>query len=252
MEKLIAANWKMNPVTREEATKLLRQVEKVKTNRKVVICPPFIHLSVLSPRFTSRTSSLKLGAQDVFWENPAGPYTGEISAAMLKSYNAEYVIIGHSERRRFLNESDEMISKKVAAAAAAGLKPILCVGEPISVRKRGIAVSKKFVLNQLKKDLKEIRNLKSAARNLIIAYEPIWAISTFGAGQVDSPDDSSEVISAIKKFFLGAGGIANVSVLYGGSVNGKNAAGFINHPVIDGALIGAASLKKDFFDIIRT
>ena len=256
MDKIIVANWKMNPPTEAEAKKLA----KASNVRGVVICPPFPYIS----SFKFQVSRFKLGAQDVFWGN-SGAYTGEVSALMLKNLGVEYVIIGHSERRKWLNETDEMINKKVLAALGAGLKAILCVGEPFSVRKRGLAAAKRFVKNQLKKDLRNVSSFKFHVSGLIIAYEPIWAI---GTGRADSPEETAEMAKFIKDV-LGAMfhvsrfpeavrqladryGAGKFRVLYGGSVNSQNAEMFLDKKEIDGALVGGASIKpKEFGKIIK-
>jgi len=251
--KLPIANWKLNPTTLKEAIKLARETDK----NGAVICPPFIFL--LDVKKVLKRASL--GAQDVFWEEE-GPYTGEVSPAMLKSFGVKYVIIGHSERRRWLNETDEMVNKKVKAALEAGLKVILCVGEQLAVRKRGLSVAKNFVKSQLQKGLKGVREIKNwklsagggsafggKTRNLIIAYEPIWAI---GTGRADKPKDTAEMAKFIKNLLRSKFYILNSMVLYGGSVNSQNAANFLKLKEIDGALVGGASLRpNEFNEIIK-
>ncbi|MEK7634417.1 MAG: triose-phosphate isomerase family protein, partial [Patescibacteria group bacterium] len=171
-----------------------------------------------------------------------GHYTGEISPKMLKNLGVEYVIIGHSERRRHLNETDEMINKKVLATLKTELKVILCVGEPLEIRKKGKKAIENFIKNQLQKDLKRIENLKLKIKNLAIAYEPIWAI---GAGHSDTPEDALEMIKYIKKFLQTTNYKLQTKVLYGGSVDGKNIKNFLKYDEIDGFLIGHASLNKN-------
>ncbi|MBU6500752.1 MAG: triose-phosphate isomerase [Patescibacteria group bacterium] len=224
MKKLIVANWKMNL----PALKPWKGF-RVQKKTEIVICPPF-------PYFQNVKGNLpgfKLGAQDVFWEK-SGAYTGEVSPAMLKSFGVGYVIIGHSERREWLNETDEMINKKVKAALGAGLKIILCVGESWVVRKRGVSAAKNFVKNQLARDLHDVKN-KSG---IIVAYEPVWAI---GSGHSDKPSDAAEMARFIKSLF--ASSKSKIRLLYGGSVNDKDAASFLHYKEIDGALVGGASLK---------
>lgn len=228
MKKLLVANWKMN----------LPQLNKWKRfsapkNVEVVICPPFSYL-----RETKEVLGrpLKLGAQDVFWEEK-GAFTGEVSPSMLKNSGVEYVIIGHSERRRWLGETDEMVNKKVLAALNAGIKVILCVGEPKEVRKRGLGAAKKFVGNQLIKDLRSVKKKDQ----IIFAYEPIWAV---GTGVPDKAEDSAEIAAFIKSKTGG-------KVVYGGSITSKNARGFFERKEIWGALVGGASLNaKEFNKII--
>ncbi len=245
-KKLIAFNWKMNSQSLAEAKQLLAQVKverlKVKGNKFVlVICPPFTHLPLIAGLINK--TRVKLGAQNVFWENQ-GAYTGEISPQMLKNLGVEYVIIGHSERRQNLNETDEMINKKVLAALKAGLKVILCVGENSVIRKRGKKAAQNFIKNQLQKDLKGIKNWKLKIENLAVAYEPIWAISTTKKHKLENPQDAIEMSRFIKNFSLSSFHFSP-KVLYGGSVDSKDILDFIKHKEIDGALIGHASIKKE-------
>ncbi len=217
MKSLIVANWKMNPSTLVGAKKLFNSIKRGVKNIKnieVVICPPFVWLSnlLMSKPYTLNP---KLGAQDCFWEQ-TGDYTGEVSAAMLKDAGVKYAIIGHSERRRYLKEADEMINKKIKAALAGGLKPILCVAN----------------LTQLEKGLKGI------SKKIIIAYEPVSAI---GTGKPCSIGRAKKTRSKIKY----------PVVLYGGSVNQQNATDYISKAGFQGLLIGGASLDtKKFLDIL--
>lgn len=230
----------MNPLSVPEAKKLA----KASNARGVVICPPFVFLADIR----KLSAEIRLGVQDVFWEEK-GAFTGEISAQMLKKLGVEYVILGHSERRKWLRETDEMINKKVLAALGAGLAAILCVGEPLNIRKKGLAAAKRFVKNQLQKDLKNFSSFKFKASRLIIAYEPIWAI---GTGRADSPEDTAEMAKFIKKFLYSTFRIPHSFVLYGGSVNSGNAKMFLEKKEIAGALIGGASLiKEEFRKIIK-
>jgi len=234
MKKLIIANWKMNPSSVSAAVRLAAKTEKgaLKSGNDIVVAPPFPFL--LSVKKVLKKA--KLGAQDDFWENQ-GAYTGEISPAMLKSSGVKYVIVGHSERRR-LGETDDAINKKIKASLKAGLKPILCVGESLEVRKKGLTAAKNFVKSQLKKDLKGLPR----PGGIIVAYEPIWAI---GTGKSDKPQDTVEMAIFIK-------GIAGskAKILYGGSVTSKNAKNFLQYKEIDGALVGGASLKAGEFNKI--
>jgi len=245
MKKLLVANWKLNPQTLNEAKKLFKEVSNFKIHDprfELVICPPFVFLSDIR----NLTSEIRLGAQDVFWEHK-GAYTGEVSAEMLENLGVEYVIIGHSERRKWLKETDEMINKKVLAALGAGLKVILCVGEPLTIRKRGLTAAKKYVGAQLKKDLKKIP--KSQTPRLVVAYEPIWAI---GTGKHDNPSGTVEMTKFIKHVSCIMYHVSGMRVLYGGSVNSGNAEMFLEKKEIDGALIGGASVKpKEFGKIIK-
>lgn len=264
MKKLIVANWKMNPSSAKEAVSLAKKVDAGIPQEKnieieVVIAPPFPFLAGVG-KVIRRA---KLGAQDVFWED-AGAYTGEVSPMILKRLGVTYVIIGHSEQRRLLHETDEMIHKKVSASLQAGLKAILCVGESLAVRKKGLAAAKNFVKNQLKKDLKNISGLKD--NELIIAYEPIWAI---GTGKSDNPESAAEMTRFIKSTLRSKPYTLNARVIYGGSVTSQNARSFLYYngstsfdaaqdkslatEGIDGALVGGASLKaEEFKKIIKS
>ncbi len=241
MSKLIVANWKSNPDTLAEAVKLA----KASDAKNAVIAPPYPYLEKV--RGVLKYASL--GAQNVFWEK-SGPYTGEVSLNQLKGLKVKYVIIGHSERRR-LGETDELISKKVKAGLAANLKVVLCVGEDASTRRKGITASKRFIAAQLKKDLAKTNNLKLITNNLLIAYEPVWAISTSKGGRADTPKDATQMISFIKKLMTNNYKL-KTKVLYGGSVTPKNAKAFLSQPEIDGALVGGASLNpRSFKKIIQ-
>lgn len=242
MGKIIIANWKTNPDTQEKAVKLAKEIEKGVRDKKteVVIAPPMPYL--LSVKGILKKT--KLAAQDVFWED-LGPYTGETSWHQLKRAKVSYVIVGHSERRRLLKESDGMINKKVIASIKNGLGVVLCIGESKTVRSRGMPSVKKFLLSQLKKDLKNLSHVASRM-SLVIAYEPIWAI---GSGKPDKPSDTLEVISFIKKLLASRYSLV-ARVLYGGSVNSQNARSFLSKQEIDGALVGGASLKPAEFEKI--
>jgi triosephosphate isomerase len=244
-QKLIAANWKENPKTEAQAQALFKAVAKIKREGsvEVAICPPFIYLEEIA-RAYKRMSPLArtrfaIGAQDVFWEEQ-GAFTSEVGPKMLRSLGAKYVIIGHSERRKFAKETDEMINKKIALAVRDGLKVILCVGEPLAVRRKGVLTARKFVADQLTKGLEGI-SLKS--RDLTVAYEPIWAI---GTGKNDTPEDAQAMAIFIKTLLKKQKHVMP-RFLYGGSVNGGNAGDYVQLDVIDGALVGGASLKADEF-----
>ena len=239
--KLIIANWKANPNTFNQALVLAKGSDF----KNAVIAPPYIYLQTISWDLKKAA----LCAQDTFWEED-GPYTGEVTPSQLKSLKVKYVIIGHSERRE-LGETDEMINKKVKTALKAGLKVVLCVGEDWSTRRKGIAAAKRFVGDQLKQDLKLITN-KLMTNNLLIAYEPVWAISTSKGGKPDTPKSSVEMINYIKKTLTTYYQLHTTKILYGDSVTPKNAKSFLSQPEIDGALIGGASLNpKSFKAIIK-
>ena len=238
MKKLLIANWKMNPISESEAIRLAKSSDE----KNVVICPPFPFLSAVK----NVLRKADLGAQDVFWQNPipGGAFTGEVSIGMLKKIGVTHVIIGHSERRNYLSETDEMVNQKVKSALAFGLKVILCVGEPLSVRRESLNAAKSFVKSQLIKNLKGFENYKLKIENLIIAYEPIWAI---GVGKPDKPEDSATMASFIKDFLKTKTYNLQPNVVYGGSVTSANAGRIFEHKEIDGALVGGASLKANEF-----
>jgi triosephosphate isomerase len=253
MQKLIVANWKMNPQSLAEARKLFNSIKNwikrhsnVLKNIRIIICPPFVYLSnIASSNFQHQTPNISLGAQDLFWEE-RGAFTGEISPRMLKNLGVEYVILGHSERRKILGETDEMINKKLKAAIKAKLKPILCIGE-----KRREVGSRKYeeIRNQLKKALKGIPNsFFQLPDSLIIAYEPVWAI---GTGNPCKPEDAKEILSFLKKFTRPLGHLTTF-ILYGGSVSSQNANDYIEIG-FDGLLVGGASLdSREFTKIIKS
>jgi triosephosphate isomerase len=258
-KKLIAANWKENPKTAAEAKRLFEASASAaakinmsqKGNVKVVVCPPSIFLEEVARTSSKKKwpSNFALGAQDVFWEE-SGPFTGGVGPKMLRALGVKYVIVGHSERRKWFGETDAMINKKVLIVLADGLHVILCVGEPSAVREKGIAAVKRHLKDQLVRDLKGIfaggsgtSKRAAGAGKIIIAYEPIWAI---GSGKNDDPKDAVMIAIFIKETAraLGARG---VRVLYGGSVNSKNIRDYVQWKEIDGALVGGASLKADEF-----
>ncbi|MDI6602913.1 MAG: triose-phosphate isomerase, partial [Patescibacteria group bacterium] len=241
-------NWKMNPVMLKEVKQLFNLVKKgIKNIRgtEVVICPPFPYLLAIKP-YSHKV--IKLGAQDCFWEE-RGAFTGEVSPAMLKDVGVEYVIIGHSERRRYFNETDEMINKKLKAALKMGLKPILCVGDKSRESKEDI----EEIRTQLEKDLSNLKKIN--LENLVIAYEPIWAISTTPGGAVATPKETMEGTFYIKKILnklLGKSSARKIKILYGGSVNSKNVREFIYEARMNGVLVGASSLNsKEFIELIK-
>ncbi len=243
----------MNPSSIKEAVSFLAKMgeylKKDKSGSEIVIAPPFVYLNNL---ITKKLKNLKFASQDVFWENPpagGGAYTGEISAKMLRDLGVDYAIIGHSERRKYAAETDEMINKKVKTALNNGLKAVLCVGEPLSVRKKGKKAAMNFVKNQLQKDLNGIKKLSVVGRRLlVIAYEPIWAI---GTGVAAHPSDALEMIKYIKQLLVTSYKL-KVRMLYGGSVDSKNIMDFVKYNEIDGALVGGASIKiKEFKKIVE-
>jgi len=251
--KIVIANWKMCPVSIEGAKELFSAVQRTcspKISAEVVVAPPFVYLTELVrlARSFGRGKNLRLGAQDCFWEQ-AGAYTGEVSPEILKTLGATHVLIGHSERRRYLKETDEMAQKKLAAALRIGIIPILCVGEDKSVRRKGLASAKQFVKKQLLTALRSVSQ-SGTRHELLVAYEPVWAISSVSGGKSDTPEEAVAMILWIKQL-LGAHPFRLATrVLYGGSVNMKNAAGFMELEAIDGALVGDASLRAQEFCVI--
>jgi len=244
---LIAGNWKMHKDHRQ-AVELVRELHPLLVDLReveVAVCPPFTALSDVARALQELGSGIKLGAQDVY---PAeeGAYTGEISPPMLKALGVTYVIVGHSERREILGEKDDFVAAKVKAVLAAGMVPILCVGETLEEREAGKARQK--VESQLEQDLESLD--AGAAASLVIAYEPIWAI---GTGRTATPQDAQEMNSFIRSWLASRYGeeqAAKVRILYGGSVKPDNASELMSMPDIDGALVGGASLKAvDFASI---
>jgi triosephosphate isomerase len=239
---LIAGNWKMNKTTGEAIELAQKLVESLKdvNDRDILICPPFTAL--YSVYQVIKGTNIKLGAQDVFYEN-SGAFTGEISPIMLKDVGCEYVIIGHSERRHIIGETDELINKKIKAAINNGLKTILCVGELLEEREAGKTLE--VVKTQLEKGLNGVS--KEEMKNIVIAYEPVWAI---GTGKTAKPEDAQEVHAYIRELLskLYSKEIADETIIqYGGSVKASNIDSLMAMPDIDGALVGGASLVAEEF-----
>lgn len=246
---IIAGNWKMNKVA-DEAMGLVSEIvnihrDEVNNNAEVVIIPPFIHLSAVSSLM--KNSAVKLGAQNCS-EHESGAYTGEISAAMLKSYNVQYVIIGHSERRQYYGETNALLAKKVDVALKHGLTPIYCCGETIDERTAG----NHFTVNETQVSEGLFHLTEAEIKNVVIAYEPVWAI---GTGMTASSAQAQEVHAYIRELLAGKYGndtAQSITIQYGGSMKPDNAAELLAQPDIDGGLIGGASLKsRDFIEIIK-
>ena len=236
---IVAANWKMHTTVRTaaELCQVLREsIDGVRGVEKVV-CPPFPFLALA--RETLAGSSLKVGAQNVYWEEK-GAFTGEVSPLMLADL-CEYVIIGHSERRAYFCETDESVNKKLAAALAAGLKPIFCVGETESEREAGR--TEEVLLRQVRGGLEGIE----VPPGFAIAYEPVWAIGTGKAATGPMANDATGLIRAEVSRLTAVGIAESVRILYGGSVTPDNMTEFARQPEIDGGLVGGASLKADSF-----
>ncbi len=251
-KKIVIGNWKMNPLTLKEAEKffsgMTQNLSSVKKT-EIVICPPFIYLEPLS--YFLKTKSYKrkasLGAQNTFFEE-AGAFTGEISAEMLYNIGARYVILGHSERRA-LGETNTLVNKKIKASLAAGLQPILCVGENAREESHGYF---NLVKIQLEECLAGIS--KNSISKIIIAYEPIWAISSTANRRDATSEDSREMIIFIRKILSDRFGseAASLRIIYGGSANEKDALDFLKNGGVDGLLVGRASLDaKKFMEIVK-
>lgn len=244
---IVIGNWKMNK-TAEQATLLIADLlPDLKTIQQVdrVACPPFTSLMVVSQMLEN--TGIGVGAQNLHWEN-AGAFTGEVAPNMVKEF-CQYVIIGHSERRQYFGETDESVKRKVEAALANGLIPVMCIGETLAENESGM--TQQVVERQLKNGLQDIS--KQQIEMLIIAYEPVWAI---GTGRAATKEDAQNVIGGIiRKQLISEFGWEigqKVRILYGGSVNSQNANEYFQMPDIDGALVGGASLKApDFLGIVK-
>ena len=245
---LMAGNWKMN-LNHQEAVVLVQKLAWTLSDKRhdyarveVVVVPPFTDLRSVQTMVDGDRLSLKYAAQDVSTQD-SGAYTGEISAAMLAKLGCSYVVVGHSERREHHAESDETVNAKAHKALAAGMTPIVCVGEGLDVRQEGGQVA--YTLAQVDGSLACFSAEQVAG--LVIAYEPVWAI---GTGEVATPDDAQEVCSAIRQRIRevhGDNAADGVRVLYGGSVKAANVAGIMEKADVDGALVGGASLQVDEF-----
>jgi triosephosphate isomerase len=241
---LVAGNWKMNgsqESVRELLSGILAGLSEVK-NADVAVCPPYVYLPTVQQQLSG--SAIAWGAQDLSTEQ-AGAYTGEVAASMLKDFSCTYVIVGHSERRTYHAESDELVAKKFAVARSAGLVPILCIGETLEEREAGI--TEEVVARQLDAviDLEGVDALADG----VIAYEPVWAI---GTGKTATPEQAQEVHAFIRaRVTAKSASVAEgLRILYGGSMKPDNARELIDKPDIDGGLIGGASLKAaDFLGI---
>ena len=244
---VVAGNWKMNKTaaeTRALITEVRAALDDGNTAAEVVVCPPFTNLQAAAEAL--KGSRIALGAQNMHWA-ASGAYTGEISADMLKGLGVTHVIIGHSERRQYFAETDDTVNKKVKAALAAGLVPIVCVGETLAEREGGKMEA--VVTGQVKNGL---AGLSCELAGVIIAYEPVWAI---GTGKVATPAQAQEVHALIRKTLAQLASCdiaAKVRVQYGGSMNAGNAKELMAQPDIDGGLIGGASLKAaDFAAVVK-
>lgn len=244
-KKIIAGNWKMNK-NHNEAVELINTLKSgIDTDKSdVVVCAPFVDLMSVSEAI--KGTNINLGAQNMHFEE-SGAYTGEIAPSMLKELGVKYVIIGHSERRAYFGETDEIINKKVKKALEHNIVPILCVGETLEERELNITIE--LVRVQVKKAFAGIS--KEDAKKVVIAYEPIWAI---GTGKVATKEQAEEVCAEVRKVVAEVYGqdVADiVRIQYGGSVTGDSANELFNMPNIDGGLVGGASLKEDFIKVVN-
>ena len=242
--KVIAGNWKKNMLPNEAMQFIDTLAPLVKnTENEVILCVPYTDL--FYSLLTAQGTNIKIGAQNMHFEE-SGAYTGEVSGKMLKSIGVEYVIIGHSERRQYFNETDETVNKKIKAAFANGLKPIVCVGETLEQREAGQTVE--IITSQIEKALDGLT--EEQVENTIIAYEPIWAI---GTGKTATAEQANETIKSIRDKICQMYGqmVSNgVIIQYGGSVKSTNAKEIFEMSDIDGGLVGGASLKPEEFSKI--
>ena len=239
---IIAGNWKMNK-TASETRAFADEFKALLPKSKwcdIVVCVPSVDIPAAVRAF--KDSRVAVGAQNVYFEK-SGAYTGEVSADMLAELGVKYVIVGHSERRALFGETDAIVNRKVHAALAAGLSPIICVGESLEQREMGVTME--LIALQLKSALSGVST--EQVRRCVIAYEPIWAI---GTGKTATGEQAAEVCTFIRatiRSLFGARIARSITVQYGGSMKGENAAELLSHEDIDGGLIGGASLKPDAF-----
>jgi len=244
---LIAGNWKMNK-TASEAAALVQQVHASvgsQSTVQVAVCPPFTSMGKVSEELDG--SPIALGAQNMHQE-ASGAYTGEVSAEMLRDLYVTYVILGHSERRQYFGETNKSVNKKILSTVAGNLKPIYCIGETLDQRERNETLD--VVRTQIREGLENFSD--SEVENLVIAYEPVWAI---GTGKTATDEMAQEVHSFIRKILaelFGENAAETIRILYGGSMNAENASGLLGQADVDGGLIGGASLTpKSFCEIVQ-
>ena len=241
---IIAGNWKMNKTNADAKELVTALIPKVKSAKcDVVVCVPFTDIKLVAE--LCKGSNVRVGAQNVAWAD-SGAFTGEISADMLKEAGAEYVILGHSERRQYFGETDDSVNARLVQAIKNGLKPIVCVGEKLEEREGGKteAVCKTQVVGAFK-------NVSADdAAKTVIAYEPVWAIGTGKTATDEQANETIGYIRSVVKELYGAKVSDAIRIQYGGSMNAKNVDGLMAQPEIDGGLIGGASLKADDFAYI--
>ena len=241
---VIAGNWKMN-MTPSATTALINEMKpKVKdADCEVVLCVPFVDIDAAVK--VAEGSNIKIGAENVHFEEK-GAYTGEISAAMLKECGIEYVVIGHSERRQYFAETDETVNLRTLAALKGGLKPIVCVGE--TLRQRELGYTENLLKFQTKMALTNVS--AEELKNIIIAYEPVWAIGTGVTATAEQADEGNGFVRKAIEEVYGKDVAESVTIQYGGSMNAKNADELLSKVNVDGGLIGGASLKAEDFSVI--
>ena len=242
---IIAGNWKMNK-TRPEAKALLEEIKPLVANAgevEVVACVPFTNLETAIA--ATQGTNVKIGAENVHFEK-SGAFTGEISADMLTELGVEYVVIGHSERRQYFGETDETVNKRTKAALAAGLKPIVCVGELLWERECNI--TQEVIARQIKLDLYDIS--AEDVKRTVIAYEPVWAIGTGKTATADQAEEVCALIRSILSELYDEATSQAVTIQFGGSMNAANCAELLSKENVDGGLIGGASLKANDFNTI--
>ncbi|MBQ4052646.1 MAG: triose-phosphate isomerase [Clostridia bacterium] len=241
---VIAGNWKMNN-TPAQAAALIEEMKPLVADAKceVVLCVPFVDIAAAVE--AAKGSNIKIGAENVHFK-ASGAYTGEISAEMLVACGVEYVVIGHSERRQYFGETDQTVNLRTLAALNAGLKPIVCVGETLEQRELGYTET--LLKYQTKMALTNVT--AEQLKNVVIAYEPVWAIGTGVTATDDQADEGNGFVRAAVAEMFGAEAAAEITVQYGGSMNAKNAEGLLAKENVDGGLIGGASLKAEDFSVV--
>lgn len=246
-KKLIAANWKMHKTPEQAQAFVAAFLPHVWEHARdeIVLCPSFLAIPVVVE--ATRDSNIGVGGQDMFWEKE-GAYTGAVSAQMLRAAGCSHVIIGHSERRQYFGETDDMVNRKLHAALVAGLKPIVCVGEVLQEREAG--VTEDVLRRQCSVAFREIAG--GGAHPIVMAYEPVWAIGTGKTATPELAADAHRVVRAEAAQAFGDDVAAKMRILYGGSVKPENAKALMSQPEIDGALVGGASLDaKSFAAIVK-
>lgn len=241
---VIAGNWKMNN-TPAQTKELINEMKPLVADAscEVVLCVPFVDIAAAVE--AAKGSNIKIGAENIHWAQ-SGAFTGEISGDMLKAAGAEYVIIGHSERRQYFGETDDTVNARLKAAITSGLTPIVCVGETLEQREKNITVE--TVAMQTKVAFRDIS--AADAKNTVIAYEPVWAIGTGKTATDEQADEVNGAIRNVVEQIYGKDVADSIVIQYGGSMNAKNAAGLLSKEHIDGGLIGGASLKAQDFAVI--